>query len=1324
MNYQSPYRKRLTGVFLLASAVALPALADYKSTVLSQGPVGYWRLNETTAPSAPPIIANNLGSLGGAANGVYSNTCFPGALPGAIAGDPANGAALFPSVDTANRVRIPYAAQWNANAAFSVEFWAKPGQTNTTVSPGASTVFTSTTRSGWLFYQADPGLVGGGGWNFRLYVGSAPTGTANKTIGLAMTLDTTKWYHVVGVYDGAGNMTLYVNGAPVATGNLPDVYRFVTDTTAPMTFGNRSDGASAVGGYFPYNGLVDEAAFYSAALSAGQVLTHYQAGTNAAVNNYKSTIIADSPAGYWRFSESGQPPAANLGTLGAAANGFYVYNASPNQTGPNPSSAPTAFPGFEGGNTACGFDGTSGSVSIPALNLNTNTITVTCWMYPNGSQQPVAGVFNNQGPTGSAGLQFSIGGGLMLGYNWNNTGVGFPSFLNVNDSQWNFVSLMIQPDKAILFVPGQPAVTNFSANPAVPFDGLTFIGGSPTTNKFNGIIDEVALFNRSLSLGEAFDQYADAVGSQSPQIFQDPGAPADGVYVGDTLTLVVDAGGSSPLSYQWRKDSSPISGATSSVYSKANVTAGDSGTYDVVVTNPYGNPTSLGVPLTITSATAPNIISSFSSRLLYPKGTLNLNVVATGGGLKYQWKHSGTNLPGATTSAYVVASVTTNYGGPYSLTVSNTLGVTNLGPATITIPALQAGTYAAVVSADAPEAWWRLDESAGTSGNGSPMYDAMGRHDGYYTNLGNGSITLGNAGAISGGIPGTAAHFNGTNSFGFAPFSTALNGRAFSLECWARMSSVVNGVVPASSFSDTEHKGYGFDSQTGNWYGFIGSGGVDYIFGQNAHPATGNTNWNPAILAGQWMHLVITCAPSGSFPLQIYLNGATDGFIWGDFDRNPDAPFIIGGLGTGDGNVGTRYFIGDVDEVAVYNQALTPAQIQAHYAAASFGVAPFFLTQPVSRTVPVGASITMSANVSGSTPISLQWYKNGVAFPGGTNSSLPLPNVTNANSGTYVLWATNSSGVSNSAPATLTVYPQPTYAYYTNGLVLHLKFDGNYSDSSGRGHNGTAVGAPTIVGGKIGTGALHFQTATDTGASGGNVTEADYITLGNPADFSFGAGTDFTIAYWARLPAGSTNGDLPFLCSATNSFGNLGITIAPSYKLGGWSWFIGDSPTTGAGLYGPNNSINDGNWHHLVHSFHRTGTCDTSLDGVLVNSTSIAGLGSIDSGETFSIGQDPTGLYSEPGSADIDDLGIWRRALNEYEAYAIYHVGQNNGYTFDVAPVIKTTRIGNTIQLTWPIFNLQSAPAVIGPWTPVPGATSPYTVPTGSGAAYYRLAAP
>jgi len=70
-----------------------------------------------------------------------------------------------------------------------------------------------------------------------------------------------------------------------------------------------------------------------------------------------------------------------------------------------------------------------------------------------------------------------------------------------------------------------------------------------------------------------------------------------GAVTHNTVTLRIIAAGVPPLSYQWRSNSVPINGATSTSYSIPDITTG--GNYDVVVTNAYGSATSKTSVVTI-----------------------------------------------------------------------------------------------------------------------------------------------------------------------------------------------------------------------------------------------------------------------------------------------------------------------------------------------------------------------------------------------------------------------------------------------------------------------------------------------------------------------------------------------------------------------------------------------------------------------------------------------------------------------------------------------------------------------------------------------------
>lgn len=151
---------------------------------------------------------------------------------------------------------------------------------------------------------------------------------------------------------------------------------------------------------------------------------------------------------------------------------------------------------------------------------------------------------------------------------------------------------------------------------------------------------------------------------------------------GATITATVDAAGTEPFTYQWRKSGVPIPGTTARSLVLRPALPTHSGTYDVVVSNEFGSTTAPPVELTI----LPRGLSSTGDlRLTAPPagqavalgGTASFTVVAVselGLPLAYQWRREGLNLPGATGSTLTLRNVTTEDFGRYSVLVSTTLG--------------------------------------------------------------------------------------------------------------------------------------------------------------------------------------------------------------------------------------------------------------------------------------------------------------------------------------------------------------------------------------------------------------------------------------------------------------------------------------------------------------------------------------------------------------------------------------------------------------------------------------------------------------------------
>lgn len=86
--------------------------------------------------------------------------------------------------------------------------------------------------------------------------------------------------------------------------------------------------------------------------------------------------------------------------------------------------------------------------------------------------------------------------------------------------------------------------------------------------------------------------------TQGPVITKAVVPPVEPVIPGSTINLGVTAIGVPPLSYQWRLNGSAIPGAKSATYSLPTLSPTNSGFYDVVVANAYGNATNPPVAVT------------------------------------------------------------------------------------------------------------------------------------------------------------------------------------------------------------------------------------------------------------------------------------------------------------------------------------------------------------------------------------------------------------------------------------------------------------------------------------------------------------------------------------------------------------------------------------------------------------------------------------------------------------------------------------------------------------------------------------------------------
>lgn len=109
----------------------------------------------------------------------------------------------------------------------------------------------------------------------------------------------------------------------------------------------------------------------------------------------------------------------------------------------------------------------------------------------------------------------------------------------------------------------------------------------------------------SARIGDAAPGSADPGGSGrpvAPTITAGPQPQA--VTAGQTASFSVAASGATPLSYQWRRDGAPVSGATGASYGFAASAADDGARFAVVVSNAAGAVTSAAALLTVRTSTS------------------------------------------------------------------------------------------------------------------------------------------------------------------------------------------------------------------------------------------------------------------------------------------------------------------------------------------------------------------------------------------------------------------------------------------------------------------------------------------------------------------------------------------------------------------------------------------------------------------------------------------------------------------------------------------------------------------------------------------------
>lgn len=1040
-------------------------------------------------------------------------------------------------------------------------------------------------------------------------------------------------------------------------------------------------------------------------------------------------------------------------TLSGAISGTGNVNFSGNNSGTTILSGASTY----GGLTTVGFGGSSGitlkvasinSVTAPAQQASSSlgkpssaangiihlgNASSACTLVYTGAGETSDRVINLAGTTGGAIIEMDGAGPLVLtgGVTATNNGAKRLT-LQGSSTAANTISGVIKDSSS-----GATTLVKAQAGKWVLAGANTYTG--PTTNSA-GTLEISGSINGNLTVAGG-TMHIDSTGSMKGNLTVNGGT----VQLDSATTLA------SPSTVTVTLSGSLASGAVNLNFSGAQTvnTLTIGGTTEAAGT--WGSTTS-GAQHTSAVFTgsgmlnvggAPIITSQPQSASVVPGGSATFTVSALGSPT-YQWKFNGANISGANASSYTISSATFANAGLYSCGLTNAFGGTVSAAAALTVRTTNG--YTAIVLSDSPLAYWRLDEKAGTT-----AFDAAGTNNATYNNCAMGQtpgysvIDSDACVGLTNGPSGGNANVSYVQTASLFNFFTNSSPQ-FTLEAWVNSTNFSTGVQRMFSCMDfSANYGYGF--------GIAGPQTLEFsVFG-----VYDMTNTITPLQTGVWYQLVAAC-DGGS--IHFYVNGQPVGVqafaSYGTLGTGglETAPMTLGadnwsGLSAG---LHQEQLVGQLDECSIYGTFLGDTEVLAHYNAA---LPPAPVAQPVVADFPanyVGETTTFIENAVGMN-LSYQWYSiigtTTNQLTGETASTLVLSGLQPSQAGKYYCNVSNTGGSTNAPAATLTVLPIPTSASQlniTNGLVLHLPFSSDYKDISGRGNNGTPVGAPQIMPSNtfpsvVGSGSLNFSSGNNS---------SNYVTLGTPNDLLFSTNVDFTVAFWINQPYNDIGTNLPFFDNTVGSIGALdGYCIAPgevngtTSPNGAWEWSGGD------GLHqisdqGSAGSISDGNWHHLAFVFTRTGSETTYQDGQYASTRTIAAITNFDTGNAINIAQDANGGYGAtndiPTSGNMDDLGVWRRALSALEVEGMYLAGISNSVSFapvvpnapTATPVTISKIVGSTLsygggsgsQFILKTTNALVLPGNLAGWAPLGTNTSTpgtFTIPTTNAAAFFYI---
>ncbi len=502
------------------------------------------------------------------------------------------------------------------------------------------------------------------------------------------------------------------------------------------------------------------------------------------------------------------------------------------------------------------------------------------------------------------------------------------------------------------------------------------------------------------------------------------------VTAGGSVTFTAAASGTPSPTYQWRKNGTAISGATSASYTISAASSSDAATYTVVASNSAGSITSSGATLTVTAVTfAPSFTTQPVSQTIAAGSSVTFTAAASGSPTPtYKWRKNGKNISGANSASYTISAVATADAGSYTVTASNSAGSVTSNTATLTVataPQITSQPVSTTVTAGSsvtftvaaagsptPSYQWKKNGSAisgatnasytiasATSGDAATYTVVVSNTAGSVTSTG-ASLTVNSAPVFT-----TSPSSQTVTAGASVTFTAAASGSPAPSYQWKLNGANITGATNASYTiaSASAANAGSYTVVATNSVGSVTSGVATLtVTAVTIAPSITTQPAGLTVSAGNSATFTVVASGTPAPTYQWKKNGA-------DIAGATGATYTIANVTSADA---ANYW------VVVTNSA---GSVTSGGAILTVNAAPAITSQPVSQTVTSGKSFIFSVTATGSPAPTYQWRKNGAAITGATNATYSVSSAVATDAGTYSVVVANAAGSVTSADAVLTV---------------------------------------------------------------------------------------------------------------------------------------------------------------------------------------------------------------------------------------------------------------------------------------------------------------